>query len=168
MKKEDVERLGYGRDCGGCSSWFKGRARQPHTQECRERFRKLMAEEARVQYAAEKRREFDEKMEDKARKKLARKGGTEGEGGYAQVGDSSSSMEARGSGTGNTTVVEGYRRDGVDDSEVHQRSQVLVEDMEKVTQAEKRGVDDFDEGARNGDKKVRLIEGSIQGGVGRN
>ena len=55
IRKEDADRLGYSRGCGGCSSWFKGRARQPHTQECRERFRKLLAEEARVQYAAEKR-----------------------------------------------------------------------------------------------------------------
>ena len=72
ITKEDEDSLGYSCGCGGCCSWFKGRARQPHTQECRERFRKLMAEEAWVQYAAEKRREFDEKMEDKARKPSCR------------------------------------------------------------------------------------------------
>ena len=82
IRKEDAERLGFSRGCGGCSSWFKGRSRQPHTEEFRERFRKLLADEARVKYAAEKRREFDDKMEEKARKKLARTGGNEREGGY--------------------------------------------------------------------------------------
>ena len=91
IKKEDAERLGYSRSCGGCSSWFKGRSRQPYTEDCRERFRKVLAEEARVRYAAEKRSEFDEKMEDRAWKKVARRQETEGQGGYTQVGGSSSS-----------------------------------------------------------------------------
>ena len=37
IKKEDAEKHGYTRGCGGCSSWFKGLARQPHTENCRER-----------------------------------------------------------------------------------------------------------------------------------
>ena len=38
ISKEDGEKYGYTRGCGGCSSWFKGLGRQPHTEACRERF----------------------------------------------------------------------------------------------------------------------------------
>ena len=49
-------------------------SKQPHTAECRERFRKLMSDDARVQLANQKRQRFAEeeqerKREDKARKK---------------------------------------------------------------------------------------------------
>ena len=44
IKKEFAEKHGYTRGCGGCSSWFKGLARQPHTEACRQRFRGLMKE----------------------------------------------------------------------------------------------------------------------------
>ena len=91
IRKEDGERLGFSRGCGGCSSWFKGRSRQPHTEECRARFRKLLADEARVRFAAEKRREFDEKMKENAKNKIARKTDKQEEGGWTQVGGSSSS-----------------------------------------------------------------------------
>ena len=48
IKKEDAEKHGYTRGCGGCSSWFRGLARQPHNEACRERFRNLMKEDAKV------------------------------------------------------------------------------------------------------------------------
>lgn len=31
VRKEDAKKCGYTRGCGGCPSWFKGLARQPHT-----------------------------------------------------------------------------------------------------------------------------------------
>ncbi len=37
IKKDDAEKHGYTRGCGGCSSWFRGLGRQPHTEACRER-----------------------------------------------------------------------------------------------------------------------------------
>ena len=69
IKKTDAERHGYTRGCAGCSSWFRGLGRQPHTDACRERFRELMQDEARVQHAAAKRKEFDERQQDKRREK---------------------------------------------------------------------------------------------------
>ncbi len=38
IRKEDCEKHGYTRGCGGCGSWFEGLARQPHNEACRERF----------------------------------------------------------------------------------------------------------------------------------
>lgn len=69
IKKSDADKHGYTRGCGGCSSWFRGLGRQPHTDACRERFRGLMQNEAKVQHAAAKRKEFEEKQLDKRRRK---------------------------------------------------------------------------------------------------
>ena len=80
ITKKDAENHGYTRGCLGCGSWFRGVGKQPHTAECRERFRKLMSDDARVQLANQKRQRFaeeeqerkrrkEEKREDKARKK---------------------------------------------------------------------------------------------------
>ena len=80
ITKKDAENHGYTRGCPGCGSWFRGVGKQPHTAECRERFRKLMSDDARVQMANQKRQRFaeeeqerkrrkEEKREDKARKK---------------------------------------------------------------------------------------------------
>ena len=80
ITKKDAENHGYTRGCLGCGSWFHGVGEQPHTAECRERFRKLMSDDARVQLANQKRQRFEEeeqerkrrkeeKREDKARKK---------------------------------------------------------------------------------------------------
>ena len=44
ITKKDAENHGYTRGCLGCGSWFRGVGKQPHTAECRERFRKLMSE----------------------------------------------------------------------------------------------------------------------------
>ena len=70
IRKEDAEKHGYTRGCGGCSSWFKGLGRQWHTEKCRERFRELMKEDARVKNNEAKRKKFDEKVDEKLLKKL--------------------------------------------------------------------------------------------------
>ena len=57
IKKTDAEKHGYTRGCAGCSSWFRGLGRQPHNEACRERFRTLMQDEAKVQHATAKRKE---------------------------------------------------------------------------------------------------------------
>ena len=36
IRLEDAKKHGYTSWCGGCSSWFRGLARQPHTEACRE------------------------------------------------------------------------------------------------------------------------------------
>ena len=48
-------------------------ARQPHTPECRERFRKAMAEDAKVKGAHERKREFEDREIEKRRKKDEKK-----------------------------------------------------------------------------------------------
>ena len=73
IKKKDAEKHGYTRGCGGCSSWFRGLGRQPHTEGCRERFRKLMEEEDKVRNAAKRRAEFEEKEFAKCLRKEERK-----------------------------------------------------------------------------------------------
>ena len=67
ISKEDAEKHGYTRGCGGCSSWFKGLGRQPHTEKCRERFKELMRGEAKVRNAEKRKREFEERMTKKTR-----------------------------------------------------------------------------------------------------
>ena len=69
IKKSDAEKHGYSRGCAGCSSWFRGLGRQPHTEACRERFRGLMHDEAKVQHAQQKRQEFEMKQAEKKRRK---------------------------------------------------------------------------------------------------
>ena len=78
ITKQDSENHGYTRGCPGFGSWFRGVGKQPHMAECREKFRKLMSDDARVQLANQKRQRFaeeeqerkrrEEKREDKARK----------------------------------------------------------------------------------------------------
>ena len=51
ISKSDAEKHGYTRGCGGCSSWFRGLGRQPHTEQCRKRFEELMKDEAKVKNA---------------------------------------------------------------------------------------------------------------------
>ena len=55
ISKKDAEKYGYTRGCGGCASWTRGLARQPHTPECRERLRKAMAEDVKVKSAQKER-----------------------------------------------------------------------------------------------------------------
>ena len=69
IKKADAEKHGYTRGCGGCSSWHRGLARQPHTEECRKRFQDLLKGEARVINARERKADFEQKELEKKRKK---------------------------------------------------------------------------------------------------
>ena len=57
------------RGCGGCSSWFRGLARQPHTEACRERFRGLMREDAKVKNQEERKKYFEDREIEKKKKK---------------------------------------------------------------------------------------------------
>ena len=61
IKKEDLEEHGYTRGCGGCSSVFRGLARQPHNEACRERLRSILKEGAKVKNAVGRRKDFEEK-----------------------------------------------------------------------------------------------------------
>ena len=45
--KEDAERHGYTRGCGGCSSWSRGLGRQPHNEECRPKYKEAMKDHRR-------------------------------------------------------------------------------------------------------------------------
>ena len=82
IRKPDAEKHGYTRGCPGCDSWFKGLSRQAHTAACRERFRGLMKEDARVVDQAKRKREFEEReKERKERKEQRRKERREGGGG---------------------------------------------------------------------------------------
>jgi hypothetical protein len=69
IKKTDAEKHGYTRGCGGCTSWFRGLARQPHSEECRQRFRELMKEDARVVNAEGRRKDFEKKELEKRKPK---------------------------------------------------------------------------------------------------
>ena len=60
---EDAKRFKqYKRGCPGSSSWYRGLSRTPHTDVCREIFRGLMKEEAKVRHAEARKKEFDERM----------------------------------------------------------------------------------------------------------
>jgi hypothetical protein len=69
IRKEDAEKHGYTRGCPGCSSWFRGLARQPHTEKCRSRFGELMKEDARVKNALKRKEKFDEKVAQRQERK---------------------------------------------------------------------------------------------------
>ena len=73
IKKTDAELHGYTRGCGGCSSWFRGLGRQPHTEACRERFRTLMRDDAKVKLAQSRRDDFAARETERKRRKETRK-----------------------------------------------------------------------------------------------
>ena len=58
IKADDLEEHGYTRGCRGCSSVFRGLARQPHNEKCRERLREVFKEGAKVRNAEESKQEF--------------------------------------------------------------------------------------------------------------
>ena len=68
ISKKDADKHGYTRGCGGCSSWFRGLGRQPHTEGCRKRFEKLLKDTAKYKNWQERRRVFEEWIERKKRK----------------------------------------------------------------------------------------------------
>ena len=100
ISKEDGEKYGYTRGCGGCSSWFKGLGRQPHTEACRERFKELMKGAAKVKNAEKRKKEFEERVT--KRKKEEKPEGVEvtvnPQGGRIQKGGASGSGVKRGGG----------------------------------------------------------------------
>ena len=61
IRKEDAEKHGYTRGCGGCSSWFRGLARQPRSEACRNRFKDLVRDDARMKNQQQRKRDFEEK-----------------------------------------------------------------------------------------------------------
>ena len=73
ITKQDAEKHGYTRGCAGCTTLFRGSARQAHTQECRNRFEEAMKEEAKVLRANAQKEEFERKI-------AKRKAKMEGEG----------------------------------------------------------------------------------------
>ena len=79
IRKEDAEVRGYSRGCAGCSSWFRGLGRQPHTAECRARFAEILKDDAKYQNAEKKRVEFEDKIKEKEDRKRQRReeGGAE-------------------------------------------------------------------------------------------
>ena len=77
IKQEDGVTHGYTRGCPGCSSWFKGKSRKPHSEKCRDRFRDVMEGEARVKNAEVRKKAFTEKH--KRKQDDSEKGGEETE-----------------------------------------------------------------------------------------
>ena len=69
IQKKDLERFGHTRGCAGCRTMVQGGTRQAHTTECRERFRRLMQDEGKVQKTQEKRKDYEERMSEKEAKK---------------------------------------------------------------------------------------------------
>ena len=73
IKKRDVEAHGHTKGCAGCRTMFHGGTRQNHSADCRERFRGLLQNEARVQRMADKRKEYEAKLEEEAQRREDRK-----------------------------------------------------------------------------------------------
>ena len=73
ITKKDVENHRPTRGCAGCSSMFRNMGRQPHSVECRERFRELLRNEARVQHNEAKRKEFEQRELAKRERKIMRR-----------------------------------------------------------------------------------------------
>ena len=101
IKKHDLEEHGYTRGCGGCSSVFRGLARQPHNDVGRERLRSILRKGAKVKSAEGRRRDFEEKKrkkeerkEDKREEKRSRNEG----GGGASSADPTLSRVSGGGG----------------------------------------------------------------------
>ena len=87
ITKADADKHGHTKGCSGCVSWFRGLARQPHTQACRERFETAMKGEAKVAMAEEKQREFKRRIEAKRRPKVEPPKEDEDEDGRRRRGD---------------------------------------------------------------------------------
>ena len=59
MKKEDLDKHKITRGCPGCASMmYRGTARQPHNEKCRERFRDILKDDARVKNTKARKVEF--------------------------------------------------------------------------------------------------------------
>ena len=60
ISERDAIKHGITRGCGGCSSWYVGKSRQPHNEACRERFKELMKNDAKFIFAEKRKQEFRE------------------------------------------------------------------------------------------------------------
>ena len=69
ITKKDAEKHGYTSGCAGCSSWFRGLGRQPHSAKCRERFREILKDTAKYQNTIAKKEEFDRRQQEKRDRK---------------------------------------------------------------------------------------------------
>ena len=78
IRKDVAEEHGYTRGCAGCSSWFRGLGRQPHSAGCRERFAELLKADAKFKNSEVRKREFEDKMLKKAVKRKLREDNEEG------------------------------------------------------------------------------------------
>ena len=144
IKKTDAERHGYTRGCGGCSSWFRGLGRQPHTEACRERFRELMREEAKVKLAQSRRQEFEEKELEKKRRKEERK--QEKAQKKRAIGVEVGSQMQGGAGSSGPAQAEGDRSAGDACGGVKRKAEEEADDGERVERRE--------EGEERGQKRM--------------
>jgi hypothetical protein len=94
IRKEDAEKHGYSRGCAGCSSWFRGLGRQPHSEQCRARFEQLLKDDARFQNAQRRKQEFEQKIQEKAAKK-AKKAEEEREAGRRREREGDQEVQRR-------------------------------------------------------------------------
>ena len=69
IKESDADKHAYTRGCEGCASWHRGLARQPHSEESRNRFLGLLNEEARVVNADGRKKDFEDRELGKKRRK---------------------------------------------------------------------------------------------------
>ena len=60
------------RECGGCSSWFKGLGRQEHSEACKARFRELLKDEQKMRNYEERLKEFEAREKAKRQRKFRR------------------------------------------------------------------------------------------------
>ena len=71
LRKTDLEKHGYTKDCPGCRAVLRGAARMPHSAGCRKRMSEAMAGDPRLKRAEAKKNEFLDKTlerEDRKRK----------------------------------------------------------------------------------------------------
>ena len=61
IQRKVIEDYGITRGCAGCSSFFHGTP-QPHNEGCRERFRGLLKETAKMNNYERRKKEYEEKV----------------------------------------------------------------------------------------------------------
>ena len=73
ITRQDTVDHGRTAGCPGCNSLWRNRGLQRHTTQCRERFRRLLSETAKVKHQTQRKREFEEREESKRKEKQRRK-----------------------------------------------------------------------------------------------
>ena len=71
IQRKDLEQHGQTKGCAGCRTMIDGGNRQAHSSECRERFRRLMQGDEKVQRMQERRDAYAERI---AERELRRRG----------------------------------------------------------------------------------------------